>query len=167
MSDLRGAGLNIRFFPLDLSSLENIERFLFFMEDNYVQVDILVNSAAVCLAGSDSCVLQETLQTNFWSLLYLTLQLFPFIERAGRARILNISSGDGELCFFSTALSSALRDCSTLQQLLDFSYDLCVSQTNSDSHLGRVAYTLFSKQPNILYRISKSTETYSWLSTFL
>ncbi|EME30973.1 short-chain dehydrogenase/reductase SDR [Galdieria sulphuraria] len=129
VADLQRESPNFRFFPLDLLSYESIQRFLLFLEDNYRQLDILVNSAAVCPQRSDLFALQESLQTNFWGLIYLTLQLFPLIERAGSARILNVSSGDGELCYFSTALSSAIRNCFTLHMLVDFSYGLCASQT--------------------------------------
>ncbi|GJQ10382.1 hypothetical protein GpartN1_g2173.t1 [Galdieria partita] len=129
VSDLQKEGSNIRFFPLDLLCLESVQRFLLFLEDNYGRLDILVNSAAVCLQGSDIFALQESLQTNFWGLAYLTSQLFPFIERAGRSRILNVSSGDGELCFLSSSLSTEIQNCVTLHQLMDFSYGLCSSQT--------------------------------------
>jgi NAD(P)-dependent dehydrogenase (short-subunit alcohol dehydrogenase family) len=146
--------LDVRFFPLDLVSFESITRFLFFLEDNYGRLDILVNSAAICREDSDIVTLQQTLQTNFHSLVFLTLRLLPLMEKAGRARILNISSGDGELCFFSSSFCAALQQCSTLQQLVNFSCDLCVSRTSWSFGYPNILRHIHGSQP--FYRLSKA-----------
>eukprot|EP00871_Galdieria_phlegrea_P004537 jgi/Galph1/5084/GphlegSOOS_G3693.1 len=130
---LQEEGLDIRFFPLDLTDRISIQRFLFFLKDNYPCISILVNSAAICLDGQDSQTGKQTMNTNFWSLAYLTLQLVPFMEKAGNARILNITSGDGELCFLSEQLRTTIMECQTLKDLFDTSYNLVDCLTDSSN----------------------------------
>lgn len=88
-------------------------------------LDVLVNNAGVYPEGDSSIlqlrdeVLRETLETNTLGALRLAREVWPLLEGSSRARIINVSSGLGQLedmgdespayCLSKTALNAVTR----------------------------------------------------------
>ncbi len=83
----------------------------------------MFNNAAICIPGTSPEVLRRTLSTNFFGALRVQAALLPLMEIASALDvntnddgeggdddrcIVNVSSGDGELCLLSTRLQSDL-----------------------------------------------------------
>lgn len=68
------------------------------------KVDVLFNNAAVCLSGSGSSVLEETLAVNFYGALGVIEACLPAMAGGASSvgpTVVWVSSGEGELCFLS------------------------------------------------------------------
>jgi NAD(P)-dependent dehydrogenase (short-subunit alcohol dehydrogenase family) len=100
---LQAEGLDVSTHQLDVTDRESIQRLLEFIERTYSRLDILVNSAGIYidqrhrLLEVDADVLRRTLDTNAYGPLWLTQACVPLMKRGGYGRIVNISSGIGEL----------------------------------------------------------------------
>lgn len=101
--DLIGKGLDVRFHQLDVTDLESIQRLLDFIRQDYGRLDILVNNAGVLLDDGVSVLQVEldtvrtTMETNLYGPLLLCQALVPLMVRSDHGRIVNLSSGWGQL----------------------------------------------------------------------
>lgn len=103
-----------RWLPLDLLDASSVARFAGLLLDELPALDLLVNNAAVCprsaSADASPAVWDDVVTVNFYAVAQLTTALLPLLRRSERfPRVLNISSGDGELAFFSDALQRGFR----------------------------------------------------------
>ena len=103
-NQLRGEGLEIDFHALDVTSERSVKTFAGWLESACKRCDILVNNAGVMLDPRGSRVLnskaatyRETLETNLIGPLLLAQALVPLMKRNGYGRIVNVSSGQGQL----------------------------------------------------------------------
>lgn len=109
-SKLEKEGLSVSFEKLDVTSGENIRAFRERLEREYGRVDVLVNNAGVFLdteenrTGKDATVLnarpetvRDSLETNVFGPLILSQQLVPLMRKNRYGRIVNVSSGMGQL----------------------------------------------------------------------
>jgi len=111
---------------------------------------VLINNAAVCLNDLDL-----SLRTNCLGPRQLIAAVLPMMKER-KARILNISSGDGELVFFRSDLVEILVQPMTLEE-----WDRCVSQLRKINtaelenlvHGNQKAYRLSKALLNKLTRI--------------
>ncbi|MBI3045590.1 MAG: SDR family oxidoreductase [Betaproteobacteria bacterium] len=101
---LRGEGLDVEFHPLDVASERSVKTFAGWLEATGKRCDILVNNAGVMLDPRGSRVLdseagtwRQTLETNLLGPLRLIQALVPLMKRNGYGRIVNVSSGQGQL----------------------------------------------------------------------
>jgi len=100
---LADEGLELAYHQLDVADPDSIERVRDFVESTYGRLDILVNNAAIyiderhSLLALDYDVLQSTMQTNAYGPLLLTQAFVPLMHRNNFGRIVNVSSGIGEL----------------------------------------------------------------------
>lgn len=101
---LRDEGLDVEFHPLDVASESSVETFAAWLEATCKRCDILVNNAGVMLDPRGSRVLdskvktyRDTLATNLIGPLLLIQALAPLMKRNGYGRIVNVSSGQGQL----------------------------------------------------------------------
>jgi len=101
---LRDEGLEVDSHPLDVTSEMSVKTFAGWLESACKRCDILVNNAGVMLDPRGSRVLdsklvtwRDTLETNLIGPLLLAQALVPLLKRNGYGRIVNVSSGQGQL----------------------------------------------------------------------
>jgi NAD(P)-dependent dehydrogenase (short-subunit alcohol dehydrogenase family) len=103
---LTAAGADTRFVPLDVTSVHSVHALRDLLERDYGRVDVLVNNAGVFpdpnSGGSESSIFAADLdtvrtafETNTLGALRLCQQLIPLMH--GRGRVVNVSSGMGQL----------------------------------------------------------------------
>jgi len=101
---LRDEGLDVEFHPLDVTSEKSVKTFAGWLEATCKRCDILVNNAGVLADPRGSRVLdsspaayRETLEVNLIGPLMLTQALAPLMQQHRYGRIVNVSSGQGQL----------------------------------------------------------------------
>lgn len=110
LEKLADEGLDVAFHPLDVTSESSVADLGGFIHSRYGRVDILVNNAGVYLdshgaeeIGGASVfatsleTLTATLKTNLYGPLLLAQELTPLMKQQHYGRIVNISSGMGQL----------------------------------------------------------------------
>ena len=101
---LRAEGLDVDFHVLDVTNEESVRTFAGWLEATCKRCDVLVNNAGILADPRGSRVLdsrvgtwRETLDTNLIGPLLLIQALAPLMRRNGYGRIVNVSSGQGQL----------------------------------------------------------------------
>jgi NAD(P)-dependent dehydrogenase (short-subunit alcohol dehydrogenase family) len=96
--------LDIESHPLDVDSDESVKAFARWIKDTHGRCDVLVNNAGVMLDPRGSRVLdskietyRETLETNLLGPLRMIQAIAPLMKEQGYGRIVNMSSGQGQL----------------------------------------------------------------------
>jgi NAD(P)-dependent dehydrogenase (short-subunit alcohol dehydrogenase family) len=125
---LRADGLHVDYRQLDVTG-EGVAKVLADdLTESYGRCDVLVNNAGVMLDPRGTRVLdsklvtyRETLETNFFGPLRLIQALLPLMKKGGYGRIVNVSSGQGQLSdmgsgtpayrISKTALNALTRTC--------------------------------------------------------
>jgi NAD(P)-dependent dehydrogenase (short-subunit alcohol dehydrogenase family) len=110
MEKLVAEGLDVAFHPLDVASENSVAELGAFIHSRCGRVDILVNNAGVYLdshgteeTGGASVLtasletLTATLKTNLYGPLLLAQELVPLMKHQHHGRIVNVSSGMGQL----------------------------------------------------------------------
>jgi hypothetical protein len=91
--------LAIYLHPLDLNQLEPIAALPFWLKENNLPIDLLINNAGLgdmgAFATADSEKLQQMLNVNVAALTQLTRALLPDMIARRRGGILNVSSSAG------------------------------------------------------------------------
>jgi len=112
---LQAEELDIIYHSLDVTNPESIARLAEFVKSQFGRLDILVNNAAILLdyADSDGSIfnlklktLQTTLETNTIGPLLLCQALIPIMKEHNYGRVVNVSSGAGQLHDMSTGYPS-------------------------------------------------------------
>lgn len=100
---LRAEG-EVEVHHLDVTDAESIRALGRTVEERLGRVDVLVNAAGVIgssyqlsLLDMSDAELKDTLETNFYSALHLCQALAPVMKRQRYGRIVNVSSGMGQL----------------------------------------------------------------------
>ena len=101
---LRDEGLDVAFYPLDVRSEPSVKTFVGWLQGAGKRCDILVNNAGVMLDPRGSRVLDskvktyhDALDTNLIGPLMMIQALAPLMTKNGYGRIVNVSSGQGQL----------------------------------------------------------------------
>lgn len=88
----------------DISSTTDIERFAAEVSQEFAVIDILINCAAINIDGPVVSIetmslelMQQTLATNFYGTLWMCKHIVPLLRKSKDARIINFSSGLGQL----------------------------------------------------------------------
>jgi len=93
---------------LDTSDAASIDALGAFIESEIGALDVLVNNAAILLdegesiANVDSRVFEETWRTNTLGPFLMTQRVTPLLRRSGHGRVVNVSSGAGQLSSMSS-----------------------------------------------------------------
>ena len=104
--DLQAKGLDVVYAPLDVTRSEDIQRLSQFIDHKYGRLDVLVNNAGIFpnKAESDNTLMaakieaiQRGLETNVYGPIRLCQALIPLMKRNQYGRIVNVSSGMGQL----------------------------------------------------------------------
>jgi NAD(P)-dependent dehydrogenase (short-subunit alcohol dehydrogenase family) len=100
---LRSFG-EVEVHPLDVTDADSIRALRATVEERLGRADVLVNAAGVVgssyqlsLLDMSDAELENTLETNFFSALHLCQALVPRMKRMRYGRIVNVSSGMGQL----------------------------------------------------------------------
>ncbi|MDX1656203.1 MAG: SDR family NAD(P)-dependent oxidoreductase, partial [Candidatus Competibacteraceae bacterium] len=107
---LTNEGLDVLHHPLDVTSEDSIAQLGGFVRSRHGRVDVLINNAGVFLDGRNSeesghssvfsvsrHTLLATLETNLVAPLQLAQELVPLMKQQGYGRVVNLSSGMGQL----------------------------------------------------------------------
>ena len=100
---LRKNGAMATVIPLDVSSSESIGNAVHFVSAAADHLDVLVNNAGVILEGDNSIAqldpetVIKTFQTNTLGPLLVTQAFLPLLSRTKNPRVINVSSGGGQL----------------------------------------------------------------------
>ena len=98
---LQNEGLDVMFYPLDVTEEESIQRLAEWVEQTFAKVDILVNNAGILVdrpymtLQADIDKIKETMETNVYGPLRLCKVLVPIMRKNNFGRIVNVSSGSG------------------------------------------------------------------------
>ena len=101
---LSSEGLNVTHHPLTVTDSDSVAQLAAFLQDEFGRVDALVNNAGVYLDAEGSSVfeaeidtLRQTLETNVYAPLQLAQAIVPMMRQQNYGRIVNVSSGMGQL----------------------------------------------------------------------
>ena len=103
-ADLRDQGLAVEYHALDVRDPQGVASLHGWLERRYGRLDVLVNNAgilidphSVSIAELDVETLKWTFETNVYGVLRVAQALLPLMRRNGYGRIVNMSSGLGQL----------------------------------------------------------------------
>lgn len=101
---LRDAGLAVEAMPLDVADPASCHAAHDWLARRFDRIDVLVNNAGILIDRSNMsaldlpiAMLRETLDTNLIGVLQVTQALVPLLKRSRHGRIVNLSSGLGQL----------------------------------------------------------------------
>ncbi|MBL0141537.1 MAG: SDR family oxidoreductase [Betaproteobacteria bacterium] len=93
--------------PLDVSDTKSVQRFVEWVEKHHGAPAILVNNAGIYPESTDARVVdtktslwRETFETNLFGAVRMCREVVPLMQRVAYGRIVNISSGLGQLSQF-------------------------------------------------------------------
>jgi NAD(P)-dependent dehydrogenase (short-subunit alcohol dehydrogenase family) len=100
---LKKLNLDVSFVVMDVDNQESILQAAITVNEEYGRLDVLINNAGVYLDENekiltmDSSILEKTMATNFFGAYYCLHSFIPIMEKHGYGRIINVSSGYGEM----------------------------------------------------------------------
>jgi NAD(P)-dependent dehydrogenase (short-subunit alcohol dehydrogenase family) len=101
---LQGEGLDVVFHPLDVTDAGQVQALARAIAEQHGRCDVLVNNAGILLDKRSASVMETavetfrtTLETNFYGPLTLTQALVPVMRENDYGRVVNLSSGLGQL----------------------------------------------------------------------
>jgi len=101
---LQQNGLNVEFLQLDVTDETSIDQLAKELTSQIDHLDVLVNNAGILLDAANASVLEveptvilQTLQTNTLGPLRLTQNLVPLLLKSDAGKVINVSSGGGQL----------------------------------------------------------------------
>jgi NAD(P)-dependent dehydrogenase (short-subunit alcohol dehydrogenase family) len=104
VSSLQQEGLNIIFHALDVTAPQQVRKLADYMEGSHGRCDILVNNAGILADKRGASVLDvspetmcATLEANLYAPLRISQALVPLMRKHRYGRIVNLSSGLGQL----------------------------------------------------------------------
>ena len=95
--------LKAEFCALDVTDGKSIAALRDFLKDRYGYLDVLINNAGIIAKGEDDALkvdlatVRATLETNALGPLHVAQELAPLLKHSKGGRIVNMSSGMGEL----------------------------------------------------------------------
>lgn len=103
-SELQGAGHAIECRPLDVTDPDSVAALAGWLGKRFGRVDVLINNAGISIERFNTSVLElspdvlrDTLETNLLGPLRVTQALLPLMRQSPAGRIVNLSSGMGQL----------------------------------------------------------------------
>jgi NAD(P)-dependent dehydrogenase (short-subunit alcohol dehydrogenase family) len=99
--ELRLAGVEARFVPLDVTDEASVRQAAGWVEREYGRLDILVNNAGIARGNppsqTDLDAMREVYEVNVFGVIRVTNAMLPLLRRAPAARIVNVSSEVGSI----------------------------------------------------------------------
>jgi NAD(P)-dependent dehydrogenase (short-subunit alcohol dehydrogenase family) len=104
LETLKREGANVDAHPLDVNDTKMVKRFVEYVEKQHGSPSILVNNAGVYPEATTSrvedtptSVWRETFETNLFGAVRMCREILPLMRKLRYGRIVNISSGLGQL----------------------------------------------------------------------
>jgi NAD(P)-dependent dehydrogenase (short-subunit alcohol dehydrogenase family) len=104
LEDLAAGGPNVAAFPLDVNDTHSVKRFVEHVEKHHGAPGVLVNNAGVYPESTEAKVVdtrtstwRETLETNLFGAVRMCREVVPLMKKLRYGRIVNMSSGLGQL----------------------------------------------------------------------
>ena len=104
VAELKAEGVTIHSQQLDVNDTKSVRRFAENVEKTYGAPGILVNNAGVYpektdakLVDTKTAVWRETFETNLFGAVRMCREVVPFMKKLRQGRIVNMSSGLGQL----------------------------------------------------------------------
>jgi NAD(P)-dependent dehydrogenase (short-subunit alcohol dehydrogenase family) len=99
---LKKSNLEVSFVAMDVDNKESIRQAVITISEQFGRLDVLINNAGVYLDNGkllniDPSILEKTMATNFFGAYFVIHSFIPLMEKHGYGRIINISSGMGEM----------------------------------------------------------------------
>jgi NAD(P)-dependent dehydrogenase (short-subunit alcohol dehydrogenase family) len=98
---LERIGATVIAVPADVTERESVRGLVETVAERLGPIDVLINNAGVIEVGpAETMALsdyEEAMATNFWGMVYPTLQVLPSMRERGGGRIVNITSIGGKL----------------------------------------------------------------------
>lgn len=111
----------VQCWPLDLrsTSADQLTSLVARVERTFdEQVHLVINNAAICVGGTSAENFARHLQVNALAPAALSAAAVEAMAARGHGgRVINVSSGDGELAYLCTYLQAGLAACATLPQV--------------------------------------------------
>jgi NAD(P)-dependent dehydrogenase (short-subunit alcohol dehydrogenase family) len=114
---LDAAGRAVLHHRLDVTDRKSIKALAGDLPGLIPHLDVLVNNAGIGSWGADRRLAAQTIATNYFGTRDVTEALLPLVPRGGR--IVNVSSGLGELSYLGKELRSRFEDPSLTRHALD------------------------------------------------
>ncbi len=96
--------LDVLYHPLDVTDQDSVDAFEKYLDSELGRLDVLVNNAGIMKEKYETSVVKakiskihDTMETNFYGALRVSQALVPIMRRDHYGRIVNISSGMGQL----------------------------------------------------------------------
>ncbi|HXC62339.1 MAG TPA: SDR family oxidoreductase [Nitrospiria bacterium] len=167
---LKKQGLDVEFRVLDVANPESIHRLKNDLEKTFGRLDVLVNNAGIFIDRTknslnvDMKTVRETMETNFFGPLQLSQTLLSLLLKSDDARIINISSGLGQLSdggggYPSYSISKAALNMMTVQMAEDLKGRVHVNSVCP----GWVRTEMGG--PGATRSVEEGTDTAVWLAT--
>lgn len=99
----REVGKGASWLQIDIADPASVSAAVQSLREQHGHLDVLVNNAAILLDHYESVIqlkseiMRETLETNLIGTLSVTQAMLPLLEKAANARVINVSSGAGQL----------------------------------------------------------------------
>lgn len=101
---LQQEGFDVIYYPLDVANDESIKVFSQFVRQKFGRVDVLINNAGLMIDAPEISVfdakvdiLRKTMESNVYGPFQLIQALVPVMKEHHYGRIVNVSSGMGQL----------------------------------------------------------------------
>lgn len=102
--ELEKEGLDVLHHPLDVTDQASVAAIASHLKSEYGRADVLVNNAGISIDSRATSVLSEkdetfhtTMETNFYGALRMCQALVPLMQTNHYGRVVNMSSGLGQL----------------------------------------------------------------------
>ena len=108
VAELQAQNLNVKYHQLDVLDENSIKSLADYINKEYGKLDILVNNAGIFVESSDGVLkgditnIKVTLDTNLYGALLVSRHLVPLMQKQNSGRVINISSGMGQLSSMGT-----------------------------------------------------------------
>jgi len=109
---MQDEGLPVQFYQLDVSDPKSIDNILEYIEEEYGRCDILINNAGIFPDSVDASAndwpsvfdtpieaVRTAMETNVYGPMLLCQALIPLMKKCNYGRIVNLSSGMGQLTY--------------------------------------------------------------------
>ena len=104
MESLKPLGANALAYPLDVNDTHSVRRFVEEVDKQHGAPSVLVNNAGIYPEATDATVVdsptaiwRETFETNLFGAVRMCREVVPLMKKIGYGRIVNMSSGLGQL----------------------------------------------------------------------
>lgn len=152
-TEMRTAGLDVKYMQLDIGELASIETFVSLLEQDCPVVDVLVNNAAIAFKSSAPepfrAQAEPSFRVNFFGTCDLTTAMLPLLRKSQSAKIVNVASMAGHLRILNANpnLKRAFAEASSVADLNTLARSF-VDDVKAGSHAARGF-------PNSCYGMSK------------